>query len=442
MLKQKSHRQYLAKNLYADNSAYANGNTLLLGAPGSGKTTNYIIPSILNDSTTDTSLVISDCKQSLYKMLKTHLEVKGYKVVLIDFKNPEQSNSYNPLDFIQRNTTLKTENGKKIKETHYREQDYMVLANLLISENLESEDKFWLESSRYVLVSLMSYCAEMLKPEDLHFGSVAEVFRIMNGQVNEFQKGHISDISIFSELKAISPDSFALKKYEQFKNIFDSERTYGCISMFLADCLDFFDHSECANMFCKESSIRLSDIGKEKTALFVNVDDTSKSMEKMQSILFTQLFQSLVREADKTVNGVLPNKVHFLLDDFCSSHIEDFDVMINTMRSRGISCSIALQSMTQLESKYNRAEAINIMDAMDTMLFYGCNDIATAQAVSIRANRPIEDILNLPLNKLYIFQRGHQPIQTNKLGPNEIDEMIKNIQVENNYRNKNKEPEL
>ena len=224
-------------------------------------------------------------------MLKTHLEAKGYKVVLIDFKNPQQSNSYNPLDFIQRTTRQKAENGKVIKETRYREQDYMVLANLLIPDNLESEDKFWIESSRYVLISLMSYCAEMLKPEDLHFGSVTEVFRIMNGQVNEFQKGHISDISIFSELKAISPDSFSLKKYEQFKNIFDSERTYGCISMFIADSLDFFDHTECSNMFCRKSSIRLSDIGKEKVALFVNVDDTSKSMEKIQSMLFTQLFQ-------------------------------------------------------------------------------------------------------------------------------------------------------
>ena len=45
------------------------------------------------------NMVITDTKSILYKKLGKELEKQGYDVSILDFVNPERSDTYNPLEY-------------------------------------------------------------------------------------------------------------------------------------------------------------------------------------------------------------------------------------------------------------------------------------------------------------------------------------------------------
>ena len=89
------------------------------------------------------------------------------------------------------------------------------------------------------------------------------------------------------------------------------------------------------------------------------------------AMLQSQLFNLLCDKADDEYGGRLPIHVRCLLDEFANiGQIPNFDKLIATIRSRGISASIILQSKTQLKAIYKDAADI-ISDNCDATLFLG-----------------------------------------------------------------------
>ena len=117
--------------------------------------------------------------------------------------------------------------------------------------------------------------------------------------------------------------------------------------------------------------IEIDKLGDRKTALFIIISDTTKTMNFMATILYTQLFNLLCERADKVYKGSLPVPVHCILDEFSNiGRIPDFEILISTIRSRRISASVILQSLAQLNNTYDKAADI-ISDNCDTLLFLG-----------------------------------------------------------------------
>ena len=68
-------------------------------------------------------------------------------------------------------------------------------------------------------------------------------------------------------------------------------------------------------------------LGREKTALFLNISDT----DRLANLFYTQALQSLCASADKDYpDHRLPVPVRFILDDFAANaEIPDFDKIIS-----------------------------------------------------------------------------------------------------------------
>ena len=99
--------------------------------------------------------------------------------------------------------------------------------------------------------------------------------------------------------------------------------------------------------------LELTEIGREKTALFVIISDTDATFNFVVSIMYSQLFNILCDLADDVYNGRLPVHVRCLLDEFANiGQIPQFEKLIATIRSREISASIILQSKSQLKAIY------------------------------------------------------------------------------------------
>jgi len=162
----------------------------------------------------------------------------------------------------------------------------------------------------------------------------------------------------------------------------------------------------------------MTSLGRKKVALFVNVSDHDISYGMLSNILYSQLMQVLLDEADKQRDGRLKVSVRFILDDFgASSAIPYFDNLMSIIRSRGISCSIILQSLSQLRSMYSESSATCIINNCDTILFLSTNDLKTAEFIGNRINMTPHSVLSLPSNKAILIMRGKQPQIVNKIVP-------------------------
>ena len=80
--------------------------------------------------------------------------------------------------------------------------------------------------------------------------------------------------------------------------------------------------------------------------------------------------------------GRLPVPLYFILDEFANiGQIPDFDKKISTSRSRGISFSVILQNLDQLEAIYEKSYE-TIIGNCDTHVFLGSNSFKTAEYFS------------------------------------------------------------
>lgn len=163
------------------------------------------------------------------------------------------------------------------------------------------------------------------------------------------------------------------------------------------------------NSMTANDTIDITSIGKEKTAVFVVVSDTDRSLDGLVNMFFTQAMNELCRYADKECdNNELPVNVRFILDDFATNcKINEFPRMIASIRSRGISTMLMIQSESQLMQGYAE-DGKTIIANCDTYVYMGGNDVSTAQAVAERMDVPVKKILNMPVGTHWIFRRGEE----------------------------------
>ncbi|MBR5090104.1 MAG: type IV secretory system conjugative DNA transfer family protein [Ruminiclostridium sp.] len=390
-----------------------NNNDLIIGPSGCGKTSGYVIPNILG---TYGSYVIADTKGNLYRKLASRLEAEGYHVRTLDFVEPGNSCGYNPLRYIR-----KTRNGR------YDESDICRIASALCPVDKNDNEKFWYFRAQDTIAALIAYVLETYPDNKQNLTEVSILSKSLGVLVID-SEGRYVDTPAFRavrkifELGAYDPMSFAYRKIESLRSVMVTERTWPCILQFVHMALSIFDMAGYEKMSKNRKSIFLPDIGREKTALFVNISDTDRSCDKLIDLFYTQLFQQLCSTADKSPASRLDVPVRIILDDFATNvYIPDFDKLISVIRSREISVSIIIQSLTQLDALYDHYRARTIINNCDHLLYLGGQDLETAHYISERANKPLENILYMPLDRMMILERGQQPVFSERVMPEETE---------------------
>lgn len=90
-------------------------------------------------------------------------------------------------------------------------------------------------------------------------------------------------------------------------------------------------------------------------------------------------------QADHVYGGRLPIPLHVCLDEFANVALPDeFDKVLSTMRSRGISASIILQNLAQLKGLFKSSQNAweTIVANCDSFLYLGGNEKSTHDYVS------------------------------------------------------------
>ena len=80
--------------VWVDNGGYHN---LVIGSTGAGKTQTTVLPMVNLLAKNDESMIITDPKGEIYENTSNYLKSLGYNIVLLNFRDPQQGNAWNPM---------------------------------------------------------------------------------------------------------------------------------------------------------------------------------------------------------------------------------------------------------------------------------------------------------------------------------------------------------
>ena len=342
----------LAENNYLPLDKRGNVNVLVVGGSGSGKSASYSIP---NAHQMLGSYIFTDPKGELYDRTAGYLKEHGYKIKVLNLVHPQFSDGYNPLLHISS------------------EIDVDIIANTIV-KGQKSEgggsDPFWDDSAETLLKALIYYLMATRPEEEQNLASCAEMVRAANSNGGS---------NLLTELMSQLPyDHPARMNYKSIE--IAPEKTYSSILSTLQSTLGKFDSKEIAELTSTDT-IDFEEIGSQKTAVYVISSDTHGAYDFLLTIFFAQMIQQLYDFADNN-GGKLKERAYFILDEFANiGRIPDFDKKISTSRSRGISFSVILQNLDQLEAIYEKANE-TIIGNCDTHVFLGSNSQKTVEYFS------------------------------------------------------------
>lgn len=392
----------VGQNLYYSRDCYQtknNNHFLGVGASGAGKTRGYVRPNIMM---AEGSFLVSDPKGNLHRDFAPYLKSKGFKVRKIDFNHPERSMRYNPF---ARCKTI---------------DDVCSLAMSLVYllGDCHSNDAFWPKSEDNVLRCMLSYIVETMSIplEEKTIVTLCELLRETQEIIGPSSRFTTKGKTAFdmrmeehkAEMESRGLKSWAYDRYKEFSTAPD--KTRDTIVVTAMSDMSKLDTPEIRKMLSGDD-FDFTELGTKKVALFVEVSDTDRSKDLLVNLFYTQVIHELCVFADEKCKGSrLPVGVQFILDDFgTTAKIGGFQNIISNIRSRNMSVSMMIQSEAQLESFYGN-DARTIIDNVDTYCYMGSMNVDTARMVAIRTNRSVQEILNMPIGKEWVFRRGQKPV--------------------------------
>lgn len=269
------------------------------------------------------------------------------------------------------------------------ELDVDVIANTIVKgqKTDSGADPYWDDMAEMLLKALIYYLIATRPEEEQNLASCAELVRAANNNGGS---------NLLTQLISQLPYDHPARMY--YKSIeIAPEKTYGSILSSLQSKLGKFDSKEIAELTSTDT-IDFEEIGNKKTAVYVISSDTHTAYDFLLTIFFSQMIQQLYDFADQN-GGRLKVPTYFILDEFANiGKIPDFDKKISTSRSRGISFSVILQNIDQLEAVYEKSYE-TIMGNCDTHVFLGSNSYKTVEYFSKALGEKTIDRDSISINK-------------------------------------------
>ncbi len=339
-----------------------NLNILTLGGSGAGKTRSLALPGIME---CNASFVVTDPKGEILAAVGHLLKEKGYTVKAFNLVDFSQSDGYNPFKYVRD------------------DKDVLRLITNLIRNTTPKgsggSDPFWEKAETALLEALMFYLLYEAPEEEQNFSMIMKM--LSYADVREDKETYVSALDLlFKQLGDNQPMHIAVKQYRIYKQA--AGKTAKSINISLAVRLAAFNMDQICSI-TDHDDMGISELGKQKTAIFAVIPDNDTSLSYLVGMLYTQIIQELYYQADHVYHGRLPIHVRMILDEFANVSLpEEFDKSLATMRSREISATIIVQNLAQLKGLYKEHGWETITGNCDTLLYLGGNEQSTHEYIS------------------------------------------------------------
>lgn len=350
-----------------------NLNVACIGAAGSGKSRNFILPN-LNQA--QGSYLVTDPKGELLAECGERLTNEGFKIRVLNLVELGESFHFNPMAYL--------------RPGHEPEDIGLLALNIIANTDpgkTRNADPFWPRAERALLTALIGFVAATYPPEESNLGSVVDLLGQMRASgddeslspADQIFQGGKDYLSANPGMENGDLLGFAIANYQIYQQA--AEKTAASIIVTAATRLAPL-HIPSVRRLVSTDTLELDDIGFEKTAVFLIISDVSRQYAWLSSMFFTVFFQRAVYLADREPTRRLPVPVMCWMDEFANiGRIPEFEVLAATLRSRGISYQLVIQNLGQGKVLYEDAWA-SILGNCDTVLFLGSADAATKDYVA------------------------------------------------------------
>ena len=331
------------KKLWVDNGEAHN---VVIGATGSGKTQIVVFPMVHSLAKKGESMIITDPKGEIYEQTGEMLRERGYNIILLNFRSPQNGNSWNPMSLPYK--LYKEGNTDKAIEL----LDDLAL-NILYEEKAGNADPFWEKSAADYFTGLALGLFEDAKEDEVNLNSM-------------------NLMSSLGEERFGGPNNNYIKEYFNMKDpskpayvnasgtVFSAEDTkQGVLSTFKQKVKIFASRDNLSEMLA-HSDFDMKEIGRGKIAVFMIVQDEKKTLHPLATIFIKQMYETLIDVAQES-GGKLPYRANFILDEFANMpRLKDVTTMVTAARSRLIRFTFIIQNYAQLTQVYGKEDAETI----------------------------------------------------------------------------------
>ena len=344
------------------------GHNLIIGSTGAGKTQVAIFPLVHSLAKHDESMIITDPKGEIYETTAEMLKKRGYNVVLLNFRNPQQGSGWNPLHLPYK--YYKEGNSDKANEL----TDDLA-KNILYDENNKGNDPFWENTSADYFSGICLGLFEDAKENEINLNSV-NLFTT----IGEDKCGPNSTYS--NEYFRLTKDPTSPAYVSASSTISAPNETKGSILSVFKQKIRLFASRENLSEMLSHSDFEFEDIGKKKTAVFIVIQDEKKTYHSLVTIFLKQCYETLVDYAQKC-GGKLPYRTNFILDEFANMPpLKDVDAMVSAARSRRMRFYFVIQNYAQLSEVYGKEKGNTIKGNCTNIIYLISSEIDALEEIS------------------------------------------------------------
>lgn len=330
------------KKMWVDDGEAHN---IIVGATGSGKTQIVAFPMIRVLGKAGESMILTDPKGELYENTAGMLKEKGYNIVVLNFRDPQRGNAWNPMNLPY--TLYKEGNTDKAIELL---ED---LALNILYDEANKNDPFWEKSGADYFTGLALGLFEDATEEEVNLNSM-------------------NLMSSLGEERFGGPNNNYIKEYFNMKDpsrpayinasgtVFTAEETKQGVLATFKQKVKLFSSRDNLSEMLSYSDFDMKDIGRKKTAVFMIVQDEKKTLHPLATIFIKQCYETLISVAQES-GGHLPYRTNFILDEFANMPpLKDVTTMVTAARSRHIRFNFIIQNYAQLTQVYGKENAETI----------------------------------------------------------------------------------
>ena len=381
-------------------SKAANNNVLVIGGTGGGKTKSVVEANILH--TFHQSMAVLLTKRRLLDQYAPLLKSRGYDVKILNLVHPEQSDvGYDPLMHIKDDT------------------DIIGLGKALVASSgcTSAKEPYW-ENSAADLFTAFVRLAKAVYGDKARMANVLERIRKMDkpplldeedcGDTDMRELQYLRPADQFLVLQEKEPQMYM--SWSQYDN--NSVGTRNCIRSMLFSAINSVLPKSVQQIMAMPEQLEFTDLVTRKTVLFILTSPVNPALHPFANLMLGTMFKELFEYGESLPGGRVPIPLMAICDDFATGgQIPNFQQHISIFREKGIAVMMLVQSLSQLESMYGQAASIIIQDNTDNIIYMGGNNLDTAEQMSRRINRPMNEVLELPRGQIYLFRNGQKALQ-------------------------------
>lgn len=368
---------------------WSDSHALVFGSTGSKKSRLIVMPTVHMLAVAGESMIISDPKAEIYQRTSGLLSRNGYEIYVINLRNPELGNAWNPL-YIPYCFYKSGEIDKACELVND------IAYNLTLAD-ISLKDPFWDYSAGDLLSGLILLLFKYCKLNDLSDQSVnIENLLQLRRELFDEKARHEHPLWEIAMEDTVIASALAGTKTAL-------EKTKASILCTFDEKIRFLAMSHSLIGMLSENDFDISSIRYKKSAIYLIVPDEKTTYHRIVSMFIKQSYEYLIYKSYSSINiqqAFL--RINYILDEFSSlPPIKDFPAMISAARSRNIRYMLVIQSQHQLVTRY-ADEAQTILANCMNWYFLTSREVKLLENISALCGT---DDKGKPLFPVYSLQR-------------------------------------